>query len=111
VVAVIGQKLDLNSFFIIFSKPAWFVPNDGSLDSDFLSHIPYNMAWFASKMAWLQIHLVQLQIFWTSIALIFATWQHFMQGYCCLLQVHQLSYIVLDLGFIRKNIKLILVYR
>jgi hypothetical protein len=54
------------------------------------------MAWFASKMAWLQIHLVQLQIFWTSIALTFATWQHFKQGYCCLLQVHQLSYIVLD---------------
>jgi hypothetical protein len=56
------------------------------------------MAWFPSKVAWLQIHLVKLQIFWTSIALTFATWQHFKKGYCCLLQGQQLSYIVLDIG-------------
>jgi hypothetical protein len=55
------------------------------------------MAWFAFKMAWLQIHLVQLLIFWTSKALNCATWQHFKQGYCCLLQGQQLSYIVLDI--------------
>jgi hypothetical protein len=84
------------AFFIIFSQPAWFVWNDGSLDSDFLYHIPYNMAWFGSKMAWLQIYLVQLPFFRTSIALTFATWHHFKQGYCCLLQGQQLSYIVLD---------------
>jgi hypothetical protein len=56
---------------LFFSQPAWFVWNDGSTESDILSHIPYNMAWFASKMAWLQIHLVQFQFFWTSFALIF----------------------------------------
>jgi hypothetical protein len=47
-------------------------------------------------VAWLEIHLVKLQFFWTSIALTFATWQHFNKGYCCLLQGQQLSYIVLD---------------
>jgi hypothetical protein len=47
-------------------------------------------------MAWLLLHLVQLVIFWTSKALTYAKCQHFNQGYCCLLQGQQLSYIVLD---------------
>jgi hypothetical protein len=47
-------------------------------------------------MAWLKIHLVQLLIFWTSKVLNCATWHHIKQGYCCLLQGQQLSYIVLD---------------
>jgi hypothetical protein len=54
------------------------------------------MAWFGWKMAWLEFCLVQLQQFWTSIALNIAKWQLFKKGYCCLYQGQQLSYIVLD---------------
>jgi hypothetical protein len=102
------KKLDLEEYFITFSQPAWFVWNDGSSDSDILSHIIDNMAWFVFMMAWLQISLVQFQFFWTSIALTFATWQHFNKGYCCLLQEQQLSYMVLDnflLKYYTFNIK------
>jgi hypothetical protein len=55
------------------------------------------MAWLHRKMAWFKKHLVQLQFFWTSNALIFAKWQHFKQGYFHLFQGQQLSYIVYDL--------------
>jgi hypothetical protein len=47
-------------------------------------------------MAQFGFHLVQLVKFWTSNTLTFAKWQHIKQGYCCLLQGQQLSYIVLD---------------
>jgi hypothetical protein len=54
------------------------------------------MAWLHRKMAWFKKYLVQLQFFWTSIALNIAKWQLLKQGYCCPYQGQQLSYIVLD---------------
>ena len=54
------------------------------------------MAWLHTKVVWFKKHLVQLQFFWTSNALIFAKWQHLKQGYFYPFQGQQLSYIVLD---------------
>jgi hypothetical protein len=64
------------------------------------------MAWFGWKMAWFIYHLVQLLKFWTSIALKFVKWQLFKQGYCCLYQRQQLSYIsmIYSFSFVASNI-------
>jgi hypothetical protein len=70
------QKLDFKQFFINISQPAWSIWNDGSCERDLLSHSKANMAWFAWKMAWFKMHLVQLLNFWTSNALICAKWHH-----------------------------------
>jgi hypothetical protein len=61
------------------------------------------MAWLLRKMAWFNLHLVQLHNFWTSNALIFAKWQHIKQGFFRHFQGQQLSYIVYDIMKVMYN--------
>jgi hypothetical protein len=100
------EKLYCIHYFIIFSQPAWFICNDGSCERDLLSHNKWNMAWLLRKMAWFNLHLVQLHNFWTSNALIFAKWQHIKQGFFRPFQGQQLFYIVYDYNrFLCNKIK------